>query len=252
MPLISVAGLLRRERSSSGSYSSDPLQKGFQQHHIHAYKRLNSGSLLRRKHDGCVNTARWSAHDNGRFLVTGSDDLSVILWDCQDYMNEVTVSSEIRTGHMRNIFCAELCHHDPNKVVSCAADGTVRMNDVSSSGGNNNEEILSMNFSITHMFKFDAEQPKVLYVCEERGHVVRIDTREGNSNQTIYKSRGGAHCVKAVAQSAVYGSHNLFVGGQGFVIRELDLRKIGTERSSNASSDEDSAYYDISGAQRQR
>ena len=164
--LINFTGLLQRERRYGTSLSSEPLQKGFLQHHIHAYKRLNTRSL-KEKHDGCVNTARWSAHDNGRFLVTGSDDLSVIVWDCQDYMDEVVVSNEIRTGHMRNIFCAELCHHDPNKVVSCAADGTVRMNDVRSSGSHN-EEILSMNFSITHMFKFDTDQPKVMYVCEER------------------------------------------------------------------------------------
>ena len=62
--------LLQREKDSRSK-----LQYGFSEYDLLAYKRLRSSSVI--QHDGCINTIRWSTADNGRYMVTGSDDTSV-------------------------------------------------------------------------------------------------------------------------------------------------------------------------------
>ena len=132
-----------RSRERNGISLTHYANFGFTHSQVKSYKRLNTSDSI--THDGCINTLRWSGFDDGRFLVSGSDDLYVKIWDCSDYMNDIKLAYDVRTGHTRNIFCAELCPGDRNKVISCAADGTVRCNDISSLP-NLNEEVLRSSF----------------------------------------------------------------------------------------------------------
>ena len=69
------------------------------------------------------------------------------------------------------------------------------------------------------MFKFDVDQPMVLYTAEDRGCIMRIDLRAPTSvssggTEKIYKSISKSS-VKAICQSPALGSTQLFLGGKG-------------------------------------
>ena len=78
------------------------------------------------------------------------------------------------------------------------------------------------------MFKFDVCNPNIIYVCEDRGTLLRIDMRSVNENKVIYsaRKRWPDDQVKACAQSASFGPQYIFVGGAGFVLSQLDTRRI--------------------------
>ncbi|KJE97808.1 hypothetical protein CAOG_07902 [Capsaspora owczarzaki ATCC 30864] len=78
------------------------------------------------EHDGCVNTINWSC--NGEFLLSGSDDTRLCLWDYQRKQLRLAWHA----GHTANIFCAKFMPNTDNSViVSCAGDGQIRVHSVS-------------------------------------------------------------------------------------------------------------------------
>jgi WD40 repeat protein len=84
-------------------------------------------------HDGCVNTVKWNR--DGRFLVTGSDDRTVKIWDFRHGFDNAILRHTVQTSHRSNIFCAESSPGDPSILVSCAADGTLFRNDLNNRHG---------------------------------------------------------------------------------------------------------------------
>lgn len=81
-------------------------------------------------HDGCINTAAWSA--NGELLYTGSDDRLIKIWRVKSAYDGVQLQHTIETKHRGNIFTVEPKPDDPNTIVSGAADGTVKISYVDS------------------------------------------------------------------------------------------------------------------------
>lgn len=72
------------------------------------------------RHKGCVNTVSFNA--DGGILVTGSDDMRVILWDWE--IGQVKLS--FLSGHDNNVFQAKIMpYSDDRSIVTCAADGQV-------------------------------------------------------------------------------------------------------------------------------
>ena len=141
------------------------------------------------------------------------------------------------TSHRGNIFCAELQPYNESKVISCAADGVLLLNDVNIP--RNNSKHLMTTPLLMHMFAFDIEQPNILYTAEECGAVSRVDLRV-NSNQVekIFsnKRRGMISAVKTVTQSSFLGSNFLFVGGEGHYIDLHDLRLLSNVNKEYKSS----------------
>ncbi|KAJ6403019.1 hypothetical protein OIU84_015016 [Salix udensis] len=73
------------------------------------------------KHDGCVNTLSFNA--GGDILVSGSDDLRVILWDWETGRDKLS----FRSGHDNNVFQANFMpFSDDRTIITCAADGEIR------------------------------------------------------------------------------------------------------------------------------
>ncbi|GMP37411.1 hypothetical protein CsSME_00009104 [Camellia sinensis var. sinensis] len=74
------------------------------------------------KHRGCVNTVSFSA--DGDILVSGSDDMRVILWDWQTGR----VKLSFHSGHNDNVFQAKFMPYtESQSLVTCAADGQWRL-----------------------------------------------------------------------------------------------------------------------------
>lgn len=183
------------------------------------------------KHNGCINTLSWTP--DGRYLVSGSDDRIVKIWNTTSTFDDdgIKLEHSVKTGHRSNIFCAEMNPFDQTIVCSCAADGTLRKNIV---GERFSEVSLLSSSSIIHMFAFDIEQPSVIYTAEEEGCISRIDTR-APTREVIYTNNiyGQPCSVKSVKQHPWLGSTQLFMGGQGFGVKQLDLRLLKANPGSH-------------------
>jgi WD repeat-containing protein 42A len=80
---------------------------------MHQYGKL-------RGHDGCVNTV--SFNPAGNLLVSGSDDMDIILWDWLAKTQRLIYPS----GHQENVFHARVMPFtDDSAIVTVAADGQV-------------------------------------------------------------------------------------------------------------------------------
>eukprot|EP01062_Namystynia_karyoxenos_P015127 TRINITY_DN1548_c0_g2_i1.p1 TRINITY_DN1548_c0_g2~~TRINITY_DN1548_c0_g2_i1.p1 ORF type:complete len:590 (+),score=180.21 TRINITY_DN1548_c0_g2_i1:86-1855(+) len=119
------------------------------------------------QHGGCVNTVQWG--DGGRFLVSGSDDTTVCLWDgARDY----ALARQLRTGHRANIFCARLL--EGGAVATCARDGQFRLTDAETG----QRDCVFMGRS--SMQKFVMRSPQSAIVASEDGTVRCLDLRQGH------------------------------------------------------------------------
>ncbi len=84
-------------------------------------------------HRGCVNTLSWDPE--GEILLSGSDDCRLVLWT-RWYHSLEPQPHVVETGHTRNIFCARFVPQSRQRqVVSCALDGSVRLNAVDHASG---------------------------------------------------------------------------------------------------------------------
>ena len=123
-------------------------------------------------------------------------------------------------------------------MISCAADGTVRLNSTSSRGGINSstspERILhNIGPHFVHKTLFDVQNANVLYIADDLGDVSRTDLREysHSSSEKVYSRISPDEetlsdrpaSAKALAQHAM-SSNYLLVGGHGFAIDLIDLR----------------------------
>ncbi|XP_035231495.1 DDB1- and CUL4-associated factor 6-like isoform X1 [Stegodyphus dumicola] len=71
-------------------------------------------------HNGCVNSICWN--DNGKYLLSGSDDQRLSIVHGYDY----SVLAYVQTGHRANIFSAKfLPNTGDTNVVSCSGDGII-------------------------------------------------------------------------------------------------------------------------------
>jgi hypothetical protein len=97
------------------------------------------------------------------------------------------------------------------------------------------------------MFRFDVENPQVIYSAEETGNIHRIDLRFNHSKELLFENKSSCYknspiynndpyisgllprwtekgAVKALAQTPTISSPHLIIGGRGLVIGMLDLR----------------------------
>lgn len=87
-------------------------------------QRLNQSSLLK-VHKGCVNTVFWDS--KGRYLLSGSDDLRLVLTD--PFTGQIVL--QYKSLHRANIFSAKfLPGYDSRRIVSCSGDGIVAYTDL--------------------------------------------------------------------------------------------------------------------------
>lgn len=104
------------------------------QSNSHFVGKLVSRHKLSR-HAGCVNTISFSGC--GKFLLSGSDDSSLCLWD----VDQLQLRQRIEPGHTQNVFCAQFLgssdrgssvvgEEDVSRCLSCSRDGFVALSNV--------------------------------------------------------------------------------------------------------------------------
>ncbi|XP_028401788.1 DDB1- and CUL4-associated factor 8-like [Dendronephthya gigantea] len=123
-------------------------------------------------HGGCVNTLNFN--ETGDVLVSGSDDLNVVLWDWASGKKKFHYES----GHTGNVFQAKFMPNTNNStVVTCARDGQVRVGYLSSIGSCSRTKRLAQHRDGAHKLSIEPGSPNVLLTCGEDGQVIEIDLR---------------------------------------------------------------------------
>lgn len=114
-----VPEVMNRQIGTSAKYKSSDL---FQQRcygSLHCVQRLELMYKLE-KHEGCVNSLNF--HPNGKLLASGSDDLSVVVWDWPTGKDLLSFD----TKHRGNVFQSKFLPLSGDlHIVTCARDGQV-------------------------------------------------------------------------------------------------------------------------------
>ncbi|XP_065649560.1 WD and tetratricopeptide repeats protein 1 isoform X2 [Hydra vulgaris] len=122
------------------------------------------------EHTGCVNCLEWSSC--GDYLLSGSDDTRIILWDVRKRKSSV----KINTTHQGNIFSVKfLPYSSDNIVASSAADRVINLYNV-----NTKSEIHSFKCHSGRVKKLAVSNhsPFLLWSGSEDGTLREFDLRE--------------------------------------------------------------------------
>ncbi|CAM9888564.1 unnamed protein product, partial [Scytosiphon promiscuus] len=153
-------------REGAGVWSPDPLQRAFASDPRTLRRLQLSGEL--RGHAGCVNTV--SCTPDGKYWITGSDDTMLMVWDCESHERKRRFPS----GHVNNVFQARaLPYTDNEKIVSCAADGQVRLTYLSRT----TNKLLGLHDGRAHRLAIEPGSPNRFMTCGEDGVVLTFDLR---------------------------------------------------------------------------
>jgi len=131
-------------------------------------------------HNGCVNCLEWNYE--GNLLASGSDDLSVIIWDPLKCRKLV----KIRTGHGGNIFSVKFMPESNDSiVVTGAADYRIRVHDLNALAASENDFALSAFLRRdggrgrpSELYRAYATPPTQVFSCHA-GRVKRLATAPG-------------------------------------------------------------------------
>ncbi|KAF9676196.1 hypothetical protein SADUNF_Sadunf09G0113100 [Salix dunnii] len=186
------------------------------------------------KHDGCVNTL--SFNESGDVLVSGSDDLRVILWDWETGRVKLSFYS----GHRNNVFQAKfLPISDDRTIVTCAADGEIRQAQILEGGEVKTVLLGKHEDSRVHKLAIEPGNPHILYSCGEDGVVQHFDLRTRSATKlftcrSINGPRSYRPYVHLNAIAIDPRNPNLFaVGGLDEFARLYDIRKYTWDGSSD-------------------
>ncbi|KAH8498063.1 hypothetical protein H0E87_017111 [Populus deltoides] len=186
------------------------------------------------KHEGCVNTL--SFNSGGDVLISGSDDLRVILWDWETGRVKLSFNS----GHRNNVFQAKFMpFSDDRIIVTCAADGEIRQAQILEGGEVKTILLGKHKDSRVHKLAIEPGSPHIFYSCGEDGVVQHFDLRTRSATElftcrSINDPRSFQPYVHLNAIAIDPRNPNLFaVGGMDEFARLYDIRKYSWDGSSD-------------------
>jgi len=154
---------------------------------LSACHNLYSKDLL--GHYGCVNAIDFS--QDGRLLVSGSDDRRVLLWNCDEIIQEKNCNAvPMKKEHLSNIFCASI---DVNKqfIFSAGNDEYLIQHDIQSG------EMIRSYYHDEPIYAIDVcpDNSCIYATASEDGSVEICDTRQPNDKMKLAISAGSFHGV---------------------------------------------------------
>jgi len=185
-------------------------------------------------HTGCVNACSFT-HD-GNTLITGSDDTTLRLWDWRTGRRRLVID----TSHDGNVFQAkELPAAGPRSIVTCAADGEVRLMQLAES--HFEERLLAKHSGRAHKLALNPARPDTFVTCGEDGIVKQIDVRCKEDKTLFNVNRVPLHAI--VFNPLKFGDV-LAVAGADELVRVYDTRSISSGPLSKLSAyDSDGEYH---------
>lgn len=168
------------------------------------------------EHSGCVNGLGFSS--TGNLLCSGSDDLSVCIWDWRS-KSKRSLKKKIITGHYKNVFHSQFCNSDSN-IVTSSRDGTVRLIDVETG----QIELLLLQSGEISELAFIT--PQTLVTCGSNAYVNLIDlrTRETNTLFIVRTPEKDQSCALHTISSHPFDTKKIVVGGDSPYLFLYDLR----------------------------
>uniref|UniRef100_A0A5B7BUU2 Putative DDB1-and CUL4-associated factor 8 n=1 Tax=Davidia involucrata TaxID=16924 RepID=A0A5B7BUU2_DAVIN len=184
-------------------------------------------------HEGCVNTVEFNS--TGDLLVSGSDDRKVMFWNWA----AKTLKYSYPSGHLDNIFQTRIMPFtDDRKIVTSAADGQVRLGEVSENGQVKTKS-LGKHQGRVHNLAVEPGSPHIFYSCGEDGFVQHFDLRNNLATKlfccsSFTENKQTSSSIRLNAIVIDPRNPNYFaLGGSDEYARVYDIRKHQWDASSN-------------------
>ncbi|CAK9795175.1 DDB1- and CUL4-associated factor 8 [Anthophora quadrimaculata] len=170
-----------------------------------------------REHQGCVNALNFN--QKGNLLASGSDDLSVVIWDWAIGKKHHAFIS----GHRSNIFQAKWLPFDTeNFIATCARDGQVRLLDITQGVSRK----LATHYAPTHKLAVHPDTPHVIISVGEDAKVLSIDIREEKPTRLLVVREDSSRVRLYTVHSNPLKSNEFCVGGRSQAVRIYDRRDL--------------------------
>ncbi|CAG9858644.1 unnamed protein product [Phyllotreta striolata] len=171
-------------------------------------------------HDGCVNSLNF--HPQGHLLASGSDDLTVILWDWKIGKQLLKYNSK----HRGNVFQTKFLNLSGDlHIASCARDGQVRIAQVSAEEGVRDNRKLGCHRGPCHKIAVLNEQPHVILSAGEDGLVFSHDVRKSKQERIVSVKEDGREVALYSIHANPLKSVEFCVSGREQIVRVYDQRK---------------------------
>ncbi|KAJ9586608.1 hypothetical protein L9F63_019801, partial [Diploptera punctata] len=212
--------VVNRQKGVSGRCQGAEL---FQQRcygSLHSVQRLELMYKLE-AHRGCVNALHFN--NSGTLLASGSDDLSIVVWDWA--IGKFLVSYD--SGHRSNVFQAKfLPLTGDTHIVSCGRDGQIRLAELSSTGVCRSTRRLGQHRGPAHKLAVQQETPHVFLSSGEDGLVMNIDVRESKPDKLLHVKDGDKKIALYSIHSNPLNNNEFCVSGRDNYVRIYDKRKV--------------------------
>ncbi|XP_010253514.1 PREDICTED: DDB1- and CUL4-associated factor 8-like isoform X2 [Nelumbo nucifera] len=131
-------------------------------------------------HEGCVNAVEFNS--TGDFLVSGSDDTEVILWNWATRTKKLSYPS----GHIDNIFQTRIMPFtDDRKIVTSAGDGQIRLGQILEDGWVDTKR-LGKHQGRVYKLAIEPGSPHIFYSCGEDGFIQHFDLRSHSATKLFW------------------------------------------------------------------
>eukprot|EP00743_Colponemidia_sp_Colp-15_P007942 GILK01008602.1.p1 GENE.GILK01008602.1~~GILK01008602.1.p1 ORF type:complete len:651 (+),score=129.12 GILK01008602.1:157-2109(+) len=197
-------------------------------------KRLKLDRKLK-KHRGCVNTINWS--ENGEYLVSGSDDTNICVWDYATRNLQLCIES----GHSANIFCTKFMPTTLDHVVSCAGDSEVRLFDIHNAHApsvytchGDRVKKLAVEPGNPHIFLSAGEDGSVRFFDSRQPHNCNRSSTCSNALVSLKSGRFSTVEINSISSSELK-PYYFAIGGGDAHVRLYDRRMLSPVEPSAAA-----------------
>ncbi|XP_042639091.1 DDB1- and CUL4-associated factor 8-like [Orycteropus afer afer] len=173
-------------------------------------------------HIGCVNTVHFN--QRGTWLVSGSDDLKVMVWD---WVQRQPVL-DFESGHENNIIQAKfLPNCGDSTIATCSRDGQVRIAELSAIPHCKNTKRVAQHKQASHKLALEPDSPFKFLTSGEDAVVFSIDLRQEKPASKVVVTKQGERKVGLYTICVNPANiHQFAVGGEDQFVRIYDQRKI--------------------------